>query len=212
MVKVLWRAGNAGTIAVMFGLPPKAKEIVKHPAKFLGLLVIAGLLLYFAVINPILNKVEKDSFEESYVHLERLATNMQTSAGKAEEIKTLKSCGYSGQTFDRGWRSCSVAINMSFPSFDLQKSNDYFLKASKLVPDEPTSGTSKNQSDKFEDINFYRQLFTQSYKFENSDCQIEYQYIDTSKLTTPVPGAENGLEIELICFKEARAEHYPVND
>jgi len=196
----------------MIDLSSKAKQIVKRPFKSFGIVLLAILLLYFAIINPILNKIEKNSFEDAYAHIDGLSAEMQAVAGKAEEIKTLKSCGYSGQTFDRGWRSCAVSIDMYFPSFDLQKSNEYFKKASKLISDEPTASVYNKNSTEFEEKDYFQQIFTQSFKYKAHNCQIGYENLGLSKQSDIIKERGTGLSVKIICFKEARAEHYPVND
>lgn len=194
----------------MVALDDKTKHIARKLPKYLGVALVIGIAVWFAVISPVLSRLEKNKFEAAYVNLQKVAEDLQNKAGKANTVENLKKCGYSGAKFSKGRLSCSVRIELNYDRLNLEESNAYLQKASALIESPLYPGMGTKGLTTFEDIDYFRQIVSQGFYYDDMYCQVEYEYIDTSKQNTKTPNTQDGLFVDMVCFEESRAAHYPV--
>lgn len=110
----LWSWRFAGTIAVMFDLPPKAKAILKKLPFIILVLLVVGVIAWFVAVRPTLAYFEKKRFEAAYADLVKLSEEIQAKIGPASEVSIDNSCGRAHQKTSYGPLMCDVGINHTF--------------------------------------------------------------------------------------------------
>lgn len=196
----------------MINLPPKTKKYLWFGLRILGVAVVLGIILWFAVISPYLTRKEKLRFEAAATELEKLSQKIQDRSGIASKPSNSKTCNYSSAKFNKGFRSCSLNIKLHYPGYSLEMSNDTLLRSSSIVGGQVYPGPGNQDQDSFVENEGFQQVFTQEFKEAGLLCNIKYEYNDTSRRLSGLGAHVDGLVVYLHCGGPARAEHYPVEE
>lgn len=196
----------------MVGLSPKTKPAARRIFAIVLIILAVIVFLWMLIVNPFLNRQEKNRYEAAYAELESLSKEIQEKIGTAESIETDKSCGYSSAKFSRGHRSCTVRVSLKYPEEGIGAANKFLesissIKGSRLYP-----GAGNMEQTMFEDTEDFQQSFSQSFSSHSLTCRLKYEHTDVKKLRSTFTNSTTGFIVYMSCGGPARAEHYPVDE
>lgn len=191
----------------MVGLSPKTKPAVRRIFAIVLIIIAVIVFLWVLIVNPFLNRQEKNRFEAAYAELESLSKQIQEKTGTPESIETDKSCGYSSAKFSRGHRSCTVKSDIRYTDVTFDTANSIMSNAEPLVGTDLRFGLVNSHQSVFEKNERKEQRFIQQFYSNELRCSVEYVLLASYNLEET-----NDLTLNLSCGGPARAEHYPVEE
>jgi hypothetical protein len=217
LLRLFW--GLAG-LQLSISMPNKlkskkaAKPQLPKVNKWILALVILALpfLIYFLIVRPLQVNHQRNQFKKAEVQLNYLADQIQVKIGKADQVKTEKSCAYASRTYGKGPRGCGIIVYLFYANRNAEKSTALTLGSSALLGtkltqfgDVATGFTAANMRDGEQNIN-------QDYgHIDSLSCGVQYTYPVKEKLNQPFkPINSENLQIALSCGGPAMTEFYPV--
>jgi hypothetical protein len=199
---------SAGTIAFMINLQPKTKKYLRLAGKILLLLIVAGSLAWFYIINPYLIRQEKQRFESAATELEKLSQQIQTTIDIPVETSKEQSCGRANLKSEEGPLICNTASALEY-KISGEEANQILSKSS-VFSNYPLREGPLAKSTQFLDTagSSLQVIYQDIGMLYGFSCVTSYEYYPPGV----IGNEENTLKVILNCGGPARAEHYPVED
>lgn len=193
----------------MVDLSPKTKKLLVLAGKVFTVMVLAGVLLWFLVINPLLIRAEKQRFESASAELEKLANQIQQKIGTPILFGGKNSCGRSNLKLDEGPLICNVKYFLEYNTTSVEQSNQLLSTLGSMY-DSPLREGPLAKSTVFTDRaeKSVQIIYQDIGKLSDFSCVQSYEYYPTGNAKS------DGQQVKIVlnCGGPARAEHYPVED
>lgn len=184
----------------------------KKTPKHIGLLILIFLLisagLYFLVVRPIIIHKEKQRFEDTARQLEVIGSQIQDKIGKADEVKTNKSCGQARVGYQKGPLMCRVSYTLTYANIDKQNANLLLGQAKSYGEGSLRFGWTNMTEYNFRTpTNEYDvQRFFQNYpSIKKATCNLAYDYVFTKK-------NRPDFILDLSCSAPSNNKHYSLTE
>jgi hypothetical protein len=194
--------------------PKKPNSRLLRNSAFAAVALLAVFVLVnWLIITPRAIANERQKFENASEELEKIANEIESLVGPADEKLEVNSCDRANLKNAKGPLSCNVSFNLLFNDSDYLISNNIMVSVSSLNEQSLRKGSGAqnletafvSRDEKPQSQNYYQTID----KIADFNCAIGYRYpVIPSDYEVFSDTTEESFKISLSCGGAAKAEHF----
>lgn len=185
----------------------------QNRAKYIGILLLVLVFAFFG-FQLFRQWQQKQNFNKAEKSLDTLATQIEQTIGKADEVKKTKSCDRPNLKFEKGPLSCDVQVSLLYADSGLEESNQFMISLSRKQVTKLRIGSGGSTDLVFlpkNSISGSQSFYQATSNISGLSCGYSYKYpsgISQEDSNTP----EKGFLVSISCGGPAVYQFYPLHN